>query len=293
MEPLACLNGVFQPASEARVPIWDRGFLFGDAVYEVLRMYQGRCWLEDDHYLRLERSLAAIEIDAVDIDRLRSRVRQTIERSGIQEGLAYLHLTRGVAVRKHAFPAPDVEPTELIVIMPYDDTHASHLRETGIELYSAPDLRWKRCDIKSTNLLANVLALQSSVRQGGFESVLVDSSGWVTEATHSSILWCRDGGLYGTPETRAILPGMTRKLILQLADLLEIRFTEAQIQLDELFECDEVLISGTSVEVMPVIEIDGQKVGDGVRGPIAQRLQAEYRTALDRWLGAAVSGVSS
>ena len=148
MEVLACLNGETMPVEQARVPVWDRGFLFGDSVYEVFRMYRGRCWLEAEHFARLRRSLKELEFPPVDLDRLIERMHRTIAASGIQEGTVYIQITRGVAPRSHAFPDPPVPPTELIVVRPYDDGPTARLRETGVKVISHPDLRWKRCDIK-------------------------------------------------------------------------------------------------------------------------------------------------
>ena len=136
MESLACLNGELLPADRASVPIWDRGFLFGDAVYEVFRLYQGSCWLEDEHMARLRRSLHEMEIGGVDIDRLYERIHKTISKSEIEEGTVYIHITRGVAPRLHAFPEPTTSPTELIVVRPYDDTETARLRESGVAVIS-------------------------------------------------------------------------------------------------------------------------------------------------------------
>src|SRR5262245_50471032 len=160
MQDLACLNGETMPVEQARVPVWDRGFLFGDSVYEVFRMYQGRCWLEAEHLSRLKRSLAELEFPPYDLSRLMERARETIRARGIGEGILYVQITRGVAPRSHPFPDPPVPPTELIVVRPYDDGPTARFRETGVSVISQPDLRWKRCDIKSTNLLANVLAIE-------------------------------------------------------------------------------------------------------------------------------------
>ncbi|MHC5537480.1 aminotransferase class IV, partial [Singulisphaera rosea] len=121
MESLACLNGELMPVDQARIPIWDRGFLFGDAVYEVLRIYQGRCWLEELHAVRLRRSLSEMMFPAIDVEQVFARAARTISASGIEEGTVYIHLTRGVAPRAHAFPDPPVPPTELIVVRPFDD----------------------------------------------------------------------------------------------------------------------------------------------------------------------------
>ncbi|WP_435010431.1 aminotransferase class IV [Tundrisphaera lichenicola] len=284
MRDLACLNGELMPADQARVPIWDRGFLFGDSVYEVFRLYQGRCWLEEEHNARLRRSLSEMEFPEVDLDVLGDRIRRTIEASGIEEGMAYIHITRGVAPRAHAFPNPSVPPTELIVIRPYDDRATALKREKGVGVASRPDLRWKRCDVKSTNLLANVMALESANRAGAYEALLVDDEGLVTEATHSSVLWVRDGRLEGTPNDSTILPGTTRFLTQRLAAKLDIPFAEGRISLDDFFKADEAILVGTTIEVLPIVEVDQRPIAGGKPGPITRKLQVAYRSAIEQWL---------
>jgi D-alanine transaminase len=284
MESLACLNGELLPVEEARVPIWDRGFLFGDSVYEMLRIYSGRCWLEESHMARLRRSLAAMQFPQVGLDALADRMRQTIDAAGIREGTAYIQITRGVAPRRHAFPDPPAPPTELIVIQTYDDGPTARLRENGVGVISQPDLRWKRCDVKSTNLLANVLANEAAHRAGCYEAVLVGSDGLVTEATHSSLVWARRGLVGGTPEGPGILPGTTRKLLLRLAEEIRVPFEESHVTVDGLLDADEVLLLGTTIEVLPVKAIDGRQVSDGRPGPVTRRLQAAFRAAVERWL---------
>jgi len=286
MESLACLNGKLQPADQACVPIWDRGFLFGDAVYEVFRLYQGRCWQEEAHLARLRRSRESLEFEPIDLDALMRRVRRTIDASGIREGTLYVHLTRGVAPRAHAFPNPPVPPTELIVVRPYDDAPTARKRETGVRVMTRPDLRWKRCDIKSTNLLANVLAYQAAHRAGCEEAVLFGADGRVTEATHSSVVWVRGGRLEGTPDGTGILPGTTRGLLLKLAAEIGIPFAGAEVTVPELVAADEVFLLGTSTEVLPIIQVDDSPIADGRPGPVARRLQAAYQQAVERWLGA-------
>ncbi|HEU5118009.1 MAG TPA: aminotransferase class IV, partial [Isosphaeraceae bacterium] len=234
MPSLACLNGEISAPEDAKVSIWDRGFLFGDAVYEVCRIYQGRCWLEDEHMARLKRSLREMRIEGLDIDRLYRRMHDTISRSGIEEGTIYVQITRGVAPRLHAFPDPRVPPTELIVVRPYDDSRTAEKRASGVSVVSRPELRWGRCDVKSTNLLANVVAYQEAAEQGGTEAVLVKPDGTVTEASHSSLLWVRDGQLEGTPEGPGILPGTTRLGVLRLAEAARVPFREITISLQEL-----------------------------------------------------------
>lgn len=287
MPALACLNGVYSTPEEARVPIWDRGFLFGDAVYEVCRLYRGRAWLEAEHRARLERSLAAIRIHGVDLDALTRRMHEAIRRSGIDEGMVYVHITRGVSPRKHTFPDPPVTPTELIVVLPYDDAPTARRRETGVSVISRPDLRWGRCDIKSTNLLANVLACQDAAEAGAIEAVLVDRGGYVTEATHSSLMWVRAGVVEGSPEGSEILPGTTRQMILRLVAEEGLEFREGRATLPNLLACEEVLLSGTTLEVMPVVRVDGHAIGTGAPGPVARRLQAAFRRSVERWLAEA------
>jgi D-alanine transaminase len=286
MESLACLNGELVPVEQAKVPIWDRGFLFGDAVYEVYRLYDGRLWIEEEHTARLKRSLGEMEFPEVDLDRLLSRIRRTIDACGVKEGTAYIHITRGVAPRAHAYPDPPVPPTELIVIRPYDDSSTALKRETGVGVASRPDLRWKRCDVKSSNLLANVVALESAHRAGAYEALLVDSDGLVTEATHSSVLWVRNGRLEATPGDANILPGTTRFLTQKLASDAGIPFAEGQLTLDEFLKVDEAILAGTTIEVLPIVSVDGRSIGNGRPGPITRKLQEAYQSAVNEWLSA-------
>ncbi len=284
MQVLACVNGKINPVEQATVPVWDRGFLFGDSVYEVFRMYQGRCWLEDEHLARLRRSLKELDFPDHDLTRLIDRIDETIRASEILEGTLYVQITRGVAPRSHPFPKPPVPPTEVIIVRPFDDRPAAHLRDTGVAVVSLPDMRWKRCDIKSTNLLANVMAIELARRGGAYEAVLIDDHGFVTEATHTSLLWVRGGRLEGTPEGHEILPGMTRQLVLRLLEQLQIPFRGVQVTLDELQSADELILVGTTTEVLPVVQVDGAAVGSGKPGPITARLQEAYKAAVAAWL---------
>jgi D-alanine transaminase len=284
MQVLACLNGEIMPAEQAKVSVWDRGLLFGDSVYEVFRMYQGRCWLEEEHLARLRRSLGELDFAPYDLAGLVERIYRTIAASGIKEGTLYVQITRGVAPRSHPFPNPPVPPTEVIIVRPYDDGPTDRLRRTGVPIISHPDLRWKRCDIKSTNLLANVLAIETAKRAGAFEAVLVDSNGCVTEATHTSLLWVRGGRMEGTPEGHEILPGMTRQLVLRLLTELGIPFAGCHVTLDELKAVDELILVGTTTEVVPVVAVDGARIGTGQPGPITRRLHQAYEAAVRRWL---------
>ena len=284
MKSLACLNGEVMPLEEAKIPVWDRGFLFGDAVYEVFRLYGGHLWLEHEHTARLARSLREMEFPTVDLAALVDRVKRTTELSEVQEGTAYIQITRGVAPRAHAFPKPAVPPTELIIIRPYDDSAAALKRESGVGVASQPDLRWGRCDVKSTNLLANCVALETANRAGAYEAVLVDRDGLVTEATHSSILWVRGGKLEATPNEANILPGTTRFLTQKLAADAGVPFVEGRVTLDEFKGADEAILAGTTIEVLPVVSVDGQPIGNGQPGPVTRALQKAYKSAVEAWL---------
>jgi D-alanine transaminase len=272
------------PVDQARVPVWDRGFLFGDSVYEVWRTYDGRCWLEREHVARLRRSLKEMQFPPVDLELLMDRVHRTLAASGIRESTVYVQITRGVAPRAHAFPDPPVSPTELIIVRPYDDEPTERLRQSGAACITQPDLRWRRCDVKSTNLLGNVLAMEAARRSGCQEAILIDPDGLITEATHSSLIWARNGRLEGTPEGHEILPGMTRQHILRLAEAIQIPFAAKRITLGELLAADEVILFGTTIEVLPVVRIDGTEVGGGTPGPISGRLREALRSELHRWL---------
>ena len=271
MQVLACLNGEIMPVEEAKVSVWDRGFVFGDSVYEVFRMYRGRCWLEAEHLARLKRSLGELDFAPHDLGRLMDRAYATIRASGIEEGNTLCADHARCGTRSHVFPQPPVPPTEVIIVRPYDDEPTARLRETGVPMISHPDLRWKRCDIKSTNLLANVLAIETARRSGAFEAVLINAQGFVTEATHTSLLWVRKGRLEGTPEGHEILPGMTRQLVLRLTGSLDIPFQNVHVTLDELKSADELILVATTTEVVSVIELDGAPIGKGTPGPVALR----------------------
>jgi D-alanine transaminase len=274
--PLANLNGVTMPLSEVMVPALDRGFLFGDAVYEVIRVYAGKPFLLDEHWARLERSLREIRIAGVDLGRLKQRMMQTLQASGCRESMVYLQITRGAAPsRVHAFPA-STPPLELLwvqeVVNPYEED-----RKLGIGVLLQPDLRWDRCDIKSTNLLANVLAHQAAREAGCGEAVLFLPDGTITEASHSSFFGVVGGVIRTTPRNPGILPGCTRGLVLKLLARLDIPLDERSLRRDELPSASELFLTGTTSEVVPVVRVDGKPVADGKPGPVVRRLQEAYR----------------
>jgi D-alanine transaminase len=278
MQPLANLDGKSMPLAEVMIPVMDRGFLFGDAIYEVLRIYAGKPFLLREHLDRLKRSLDAIRIQGVDLKRLEARLRETIAAGPFQEAIAYIQVTRGSgATRTHAFPAQAV-PLELLYVAEFADPYVA-ARQEGTKVILVPDIRWDRCDIKSTNLLANVMAAQQAKEAGCLEALYYLPDGTILEGTHTSCFGVLDGQLLTAPNSPAILPGITRGLILCLAERASIPVREQVLKRDDLGRVAELFLTGTTSEVMPIIRVDDQPVGGGVPGPVTRKLQAAYREA--------------
>ena len=274
------LNGAYLERSDARVSIDDRGFLFGDGVYEVLRTTAGRVFEPERHQRRLRHSLAAVRIDHPDADaeKLLLVAEELIRRNGLEssDALVYMQVTRGTAVRTHYFPPADTAPTVFVSAGPFVRRTAECTR--GVAAITHPDLRWGRCDIKSVNLLANVLANQYAHERGCYEAVLL-RDGIVTEATHSAVFGVVKGELRTHPANERVLPSITREVVLELAGQLGIPVREEPLSERELRSVDELFLASTTADAMPVVMLDGAPVGNGAPGPIAGTLLA----ALLRW----------
>jgi D-alanine transaminase len=280
LSDIVYLNGAFLPRERATVSVDDRGFLFGDGVYEVIRVVGGAYIDAGRHLDRLHRGLAELglpdhaaggpDLLAIGAELLR---RQPAGNEG--EAVVYLQLTRGAAPRRHAFPAPGTPPTLFVSAWPFVPRREQ--MASGVAAITHPDLRWQRCDIKSVNLLPNVLANQRATEAGAYEAILV-RDGVVTEGTHSNVVAVVDGELRTHPNGPAILPGVTREAVLELARDAGLAVREQALTLAELVRAEEVFFTGTTTDVMPAVSIDGRKVRDGVPGPIA-RLLGERLTA--------------
>ncbi|TKB73968.1 MAG: D-amino-acid transaminase [Nitrospira sp.] len=274
MPNIAFLNGSFVPLDEAKVSIEDRGFQFGDGVYEVIRTYRGRPFSLDAHLARLDRSTAAL-----DLSQPYSRVEWTrhilegIERAAYPESKIYLQITRGVAPRDHAY-ADDATPTVVMTIREFHPLDRS-VQATGVNAMTTEDIRWGRCDIKSVNLLANVLARQQVKQARVFEAILVND-GSVTEGAISNVMVVQRGTVVTAPEGPRILSGVTRAVVLDLALTEGLPILERFVSLADLYQADEVFLTGTTVEVLGVVRIDGKVIGDGQPGPITRRLAASF-----------------
>lgn len=276
-DPLVYLNGAFTPLSEAKIPVLDRGFIFGDGVYEVIPMYARRLFRAKQHMARLLRSLAAIGIaNPHGEQEWMGLIERVTNAYPADDQLIYLQVTRGVARRAHAFPK-DVPPTVFIMTNAFTPP-AAEAREQGIACITLEDQRWLRCDIKSISLLGNVLAAQRAVEQGAAEAIQF-RDGFLTEGASSNVWIVKDGKLMGPPKDTLILEGIRYGLIEELCAACHIPFEARRIARDEVFAADEVLLSSAGREVLPVATIDGRPVGIGKSGPVFRRLYAAYQDA--------------
>jgi D-alanine transaminase len=269
------VNGAFVPRSEARVSVDDRGFVFGDGVYEVIRAVNGRLFASRFHNQRLERSLEGVRIDLSDSDspqRFTDIGEQLLRENDLGQGEAtlYIQVTRGTAPRAHYFPAPDVAPTVYISVAPFKPY--TELAQSGASAISHPDLRWGRCDLKTLNLLPNVLATQTAKERGAFEAMLI-RDGVVTEGARTNFFGVVKGTLRTHPCDNHILPGITRSVLGDLARGLSIEFDETPISVSEIPTVSELFLTGTTTDVMPVVSLDDKRVGSGRPGELTRRLQ--------------------
>ena len=277
MPDVAFVNGRFMSLAEATVSVEDRGFQFGDGVYEVIRTYQGRPFELEGHLARLERSAQALNIpQPYSSSKWTQHVLEGIKRAGYPEAKIYLQITRGAAPRDHAFPA-NATTTVVITIREF---HAlsPELQNFGVSAIVIDDLRWGRCDIKSVNLLANVLARQQAKQAGVFETILV-KEGQVTEGAVSNVMAIQAGAVITAPEGPQILSGITRGLVLELARKDGIPVQERPIPQSDLFCVDELFLTGTTVEVIGVVKVNDKAIGTGRPGPMTQRLASLFRRA--------------
>jgi D-alanine transaminase len=271
------LDGSYIDHENARISVDDRGFLFADGVYEVIRVYDGRPFLAEPHMRRLRTGLEALRIDPAAADGLLAVADRLFEANGTgsADATIYMQVTRGAAPRKHAFPGANVRPTVYVVAKPFPQ-HPSAFFDEGVAAITVPDTRWSRCDIKSISLLPNVLANQQAKEAGAFEALFV-KDGVLIEGSHSNLFGVVAGELVTFPECNYILGGITRRLVLELAQELGIAAREAPIFSHGLDAVEELFLSGTTTEIMPITVLDGSPVGTGDPGPISRRLLQAYR----------------
>lgn len=277
MPRIAYVDGQFVRHGEASVHVEDRGLQFGDAVYEVWAVRNGILFDSEGHLARLARSLAALQIKAPMADQsLMIIVRELMVRNKLKDGLVYLQISRGVARRDHPFPAHS-KPSIILTARPMNMAQADARAAKGIQVQTRPDNRWGRVDIKTVNLLPNVLAKQAALEAGFQDAWFIDGSGMVTEGTAQNA-WIVDsaGVLRTRPATHAILRGITRDTIIKTAQALGFAFEERAFSRDEALKAREAFITSATSFVTPVIGLDGEKIGEGAPGPIARKLRETY-----------------
>lgn len=279
-DPLVYLNGQLTPMSEAKVPVLDRGFIFGDGVYDVVPMYARKLFRPQQHIERLLRSLAAIGMpNPHDSNAWLALINQVAAAHPADDQLLYIQVTRGVAKRAHAFPA-ETTPTVFIMTNPLTPPSAQAV-ENGVACVSMEDRRWLRCDIKSISLLGNVLAAQHAAENGAVESIQF-RDGFLTEGSSSNVWIVRNGTLIAPPKDTLILEGIRYGLLEELCAAQGIPFQVRRIAREEVFAADEVLLSSAGREVLAVATLDGARIGDGVPGPVFRALYAAYQAAKGR-----------
>lgn len=274
MAELTYLNGKILPTSEAMVPIEDRGYQFGDAVYEYVASYNGRLFCVEAHLARLQRSMQEIDFPAVSIENVRNILMSIFKQAQLPRAGVYIQISRGVAPRNHAY----TNSTEVQVIMTVVELPEAHpLAENGAFVITMEDFRWGRCDIKTVQLLPNTMGKQKALDAGVYDTIFVAEDHTVREATSSNVFIVKDGKVSTHPLTRRILPGITRMVILSACKTLGVPVQECLFKTDELYGADEVFLTGTTTEVLPIVNIDNQTISQGTPGPITRQLYKELR----------------
>jgi len=265
------------PVEQATVPVLDRGFIFGDGVYEVIPVYSKRAFRLPEHLKRLQSSLDGIRLDNPYNDHeWTSLVDELIQRNAVDDQYLYLHITRGVAKRDHAFPRPPVSPTIFMMSSPLLQP-PTELLISGISAVTATDNRWLRCDIKSISLLPNVLLRQQAVDADCAETILIRDDNFMTEGAASNIFVVKNGILLAPPKNNLMLPGITYDVILEIAAANHIPFQVRKINQSEIFNADELLLTSSTKEVLPITKVNGTPVGKGKPGQMFTRLHTLYQ----------------
>ena len=272
------LNGQFMPIEEARIPVLDRGFIFGDGVYEVIPVYSRHAFRLAEHLKRLQHSLDGIRLPNPHGEAEWTRIiNELIACNEAEDQYLYLHITRGIAKRDHAFPKPPVAPTVFMMSSPLPAPPAE-LLQSGIACITAPDNRWLRCDIKSIALLPNVLLRQMAVDAGCAETILIRDNSFMTEGAASNIFVVKNGRLLAPPKDNLMLPGITYDVVLELAAADGIPHEVRRVAVNELFNADELLLTSSTKEVLAITTLDGKPVGNGKPGAIFARLHKLYQS---------------
>jgi len=272
------LNGHYMPIEEAKISVMDRGFIFGDGVYEVIPVYSKKAFRLQSHLDRLQHSLDGIKLTNPHSDaEWTAIIDELIAGNAAQDQYLYLHITRGIAKRDHAFPNPPVAPTVFMMSNPLL-TPSEALLQSGVGAVTATDNRWLRCDIKSIALLPNVLLRQIAVDAGCAETILIRDNEFMTEGSASNIFIVKNGTLLAPPKNNLMLPGITYDVILELAAANNIRHEVRKIPVAEVFSADELLLTSSTKEVLAITTLDNKPVGSGKPGATFAKLHKLYQT---------------
>ncbi len=275
IQDILYLNGDFLPASEAKISVLDRGFVFGDGVYEVIPVYGGKPFRLNEHIERLENSLIQIRIPPpLSSEKWQKILRKLIDVNGCGDLSIYLQITRGVAPRDHAFPQ-DTQPTVMAMVSPLKPVDSA-LLSAGVAVITLDDFRWQFCDIKSIALLPNILAKQEAIDANATEAIFI-RDGVVTEGTSSNVFIVKDRQIITPAKSQYLLPGITRDLIIELAISNRINYKEDNISLELLKEADEIWLTSSTKEILPVTKLNGSSVGNGQPGPLWARMLTLYQ----------------
>lgn len=277
------LNGSYVEHTDALVSVSDRAFVFGDGIYEVIRIVNGRFFMEDEHMARMDESLSGLKIQLSqnERDRIPEIGRKLIAMNHLEKGQAkiYIQITRGSAwPRTHTFPDPPVEPTIYLSAEPF--TPHKDLHKKGVDAVTVSDVRWSRCNLKTVNLLPNTMAKQEA-RNRGVNSAVMIRDGVITESPNANIFAVKDGVLRTYPATNYILNGITRQAVLAIADEEDIEVELRPVGEYELFDMDELFFTGTTTDIQPVIEVNGKPIGSGKPGAVCKKIQDAYNEKLE------------
>lgn len=276
------LNNQFVDRSQGTIDIEDRGYQFGDGVYEVIRIYGGKMFTGDEHLTRLFESAEKIHLVLpFSKEELLENLLQLIEKNSLDTGIIYLQVTRGASVRQHQFPAAS---EAVLTAYTKEVARPEEQMNQGVTAIVADDVRWLRCDIKSLNLLGNILAKQEAFSQGSFEAIL-HRGGTVTEGSSSNVFMIKNDQLFTHPATNLILNGITRREILRLCTDIGLDYKEESFTLDQLNDADEVFIASTTAEVMPVIQAGETIFGNRKPGDWTKKLQAVLKDSIQQQCG--------
>jgi len=283
------LNGSFLAESEAKVSVNDRGFMFADGTYDVLRCYNGKLFHGEEHFRRLAYCLQELRIDFLKLSLLEDIISELLRQNNLsdKQSSIYIQITRGVYKRTHVFPIQQVEPTVYVAVKEFIPFKKEFVE--GVKCITVEDIRWQRCDIKTIALLANVMAVQKAYEQNAYEAIFI-RNGFITEASHSSVFGVIGDNIYTHPANNLILSGISREIVINLCRKSGLTVIEEPIPENWISKLDELMVVGTSTEVMPVVLLNDHQIGDGIPGKVQQKLWKLFNNYMSSYFSDNLSG---